>query len=61
MVNISVEVGGGLEGFYCVYICSKTSLNRPTMGPTLSGAFREVVGLGSWNISMGGSFGIEIK
>ena len=26
---------------------SKTSLNRPTMGPILSGPCREVVGLGS--------------
>ena len=26
---------------------SKTSLNRPTMGPTLSSPFREVGGLGS--------------
>ena len=26
---------------------SKTSLDRPTMVPTLSGPFREVVGLGS--------------
>ena len=25
--------------------CSKTSLNRPTMRPTLTGPFREVVGL----------------
>ena len=31
-------------------IYSKTSLNRPTMGPTLSGQFREVVGLGSQDI-----------
>ena len=31
------------------------------MGPTLSGRFREVVDLGSWNIDMGESFGIEIK
>ena len=27
---------------------SKTSLNRPTMGPTLSDPFREVVALGSY-------------
>ena len=33
----------------CTYICifSKTSLNRPTMGPTLGGSFKEVIGLGS--------------
>ena len=30
------------EGMY-----SKTSLSRPTMGPTFSGRFREVVDLGS--------------
>ena len=30
-----------------IYIYSETSLNRPTMGPTLSSPFREVVGLGS--------------
>ena len=29
---------------------SKTSLNRPTMRLTLNGSFREVVGLGSYNI-----------
>ena len=32
---------------------SKTSLNRPTMGPNLTGPFREVIGLGSWNTVMG--------
>ena len=26
----------------CTYIYCKTSLNRPTMGPTLSGHFKEV-------------------
>ena len=26
---------------------SKTSLNRPTIGPSLTGPFREVIGLGS--------------
>ena len=30
-----------------IYVYSKTSLNQPTMGPTLSGPFREVVSLGS--------------
>ena len=34
-----------------IYVYSKTSLNRPTMGP-LSGRFREVVDLGSSNICM---------
>ncbi len=29
------------------YIYSKASLNRPTMGPTLSGPIRDVVGLES--------------
>ena len=29
---------------------SKISLNQLTIGPTLNGPFREVVGLGSWNI-----------
>ena len=35
-----------------LHICifSKTSVNRPTMGPTLNGPLREVVGLGSLNI-----------
>ena len=28
----------------------KTSLNRPTMGPTLKGPLMEVGGLGSYNI-----------
>ena len=30
---------------YTLY--SKTSINRPTMGPTLTGPFKELVGLGS--------------
>ena len=30
-----------------VYNTVKTSLNQPTMGPTLLGPFREVFGLGS--------------
>ena len=37
----------GVRGL-CMY--SKTSLNRPTMGPSLSGSFREVVGLMSSNM-----------
>ena len=32
------------------HLYSKPSLNRPTMGPTLIYPFREVVGLGSYNI-----------
>ena len=40
---------------YAIYICiyklqyiyHKTSLNRPVPGPTSSGPFREVIGLGS--------------
>ena len=37
-----------VKGFHCLgWKYSKTSLNRPTMGPTLIGPFREVVGLGS--------------
>ena len=35
------------------YIHSKTSRNRMTMGPNLTGPFREVVGLGNWNTVMG--------
>ena len=35
-----------------MHTSSRTSLNRPTKGPTLSGPFSEVVGLGSWNISI---------
>ena len=31
---------------YRAHIYSKTSLNRATMGPTLSGWLREVIGLG---------------
>ena len=31
------------------------------MGPTLNGLFREVVGLGSWNIVMDARFGTYIK
>ena len=30
-----------------IYIYRETSLNEPTMGPTLNGSFRVVVGLGS--------------
>ena len=33
--------------YVCIYIKSNTSLNRPPMGPTLNGTFREVVCLGS--------------
>ena len=33
---------------FSIYI--KTSLNRSTMGRTLNGLFKEVIGLGSWNI-----------
>ena len=40
---------------------SETSLYRPTMGPTLSGRFREVVGLGCLEYLNGRSFGTEIK
>ena len=40
-----------------IYIYSKASLNQPTMGPTLNGTFREVVGLGSKNIIMGHCLG----
>ena len=36
---------------------SKTSLNRPTMGTTLSGPFRQVVELESSNIFMGDRLG----
>ena len=32
-----------------MYLYSKTSLNRPTMGQTLNGPFREVDGLASYN------------
>ena len=41
--------GGRLERIYCIYIYIdiETSINRETMGPTLNGAFREVVSLGS--------------
>ena len=35
-----------------IYRYSKTSLQRPTMGPILGGLFREVVGLGSSDICM---------
>ena len=36
---------------------SKTSLNRPTMGPILNGPFREVVSIGSADIIMGDHLG----
>ena len=42
-----------LERFQCVCIYSKASLNRLTMGLTLSGLFTGVVGLGSWNNRLG--------
>ena len=42
----SVCGGGRVEKLYCIYnTYSETSLNRPTMGPTLYGSFREVVEL----------------
>ena len=40
-----------------IYIYSKTSLYRPTMGPTSGGQFREVVGLRSYNIIIGDLLG----
>ena len=43
----------------------KASLNRPTMGPTLNGPFRQVVGLGSSKlitmVLYERSFGTRIK
>ena len=48
--NWSICEGDLLDkSLLCIYkyIYSKTSLNRPNMGSTLSGPFREVVGLGS--------------
>ena len=44
----SICGGGWLEVIYLyAYTYSKTSLNRSTMEPTLSGSFMEMVGLGS--------------
>ena len=40
---------------------SKTFLNWVTNRPTLSGPFREVVGLGSWTYRYRWSFGTQIK
>ena len=40
-----------------VLLYSKTSINRPTMGPTFSGRFREMIGLGSSNVCMGDRLG----
>ena len=38
----------GERGFtVCIYIYNKRNSNRLTMGPTVSGPFREAVGLGS--------------
>ena len=48
-----------------MYIHSKTSLNRPTLGRTLNGSFRKVIGLGTLNMVVivlyGRSFGTQIK
>ena len=57
---LSVQWSVDLKGFYCMYVrmyvfrpyvCmrvySKTSLNRPTMGPAFNGPFREMVSFGS--------------
>ena len=38
---------------------SKTSPNQPTMGPTLCGPLREVVGLGSYNIVNSDHLGLK--
>ena len=38
---------------------SKASLNRPTRGPTFSGPFWEIAGLGSWDICMGDRLGLK--
>ena len=42
-------------------ICSKTFLNQPSVGPTLSEPFREVVGFRELEYLYGRSFGTEIK
>ena len=42
-----MEVGKGIHYRSGLAISNKTSLNRPTTAPTLSGPFREEVGLGS--------------
>ena len=49
--------------YKCIY--RKTSLNRLTLGPTLNGPFREVCGLGSYDIIVmalyGQTFGTQMK
>ena len=52
----SICESGRLERFYWN---SKTFLNRPAMGPTLSGLFREVVGLRCKHICMGDRLGLK--
>ena len=41
------QVGQHYEVTLCAHCHSKTSLNRPNMGATFNGPFREVVGLGN--------------
>ena len=35
---------------YIYIVYSQTFLNRPTVGPTLNGPFREIIGIGNYNI-----------
>ena len=57
---LAIRRGGGVvagliskRAIYIHTLKSKTSLNRQTPGPTLYGPFMEVVGLCSYNNSMG--------
>ena len=45
--NTHVPEGRQKAEYIYIHIYIKTSLSRPTKGPTLSGPFREVVGLES--------------
>ena len=56
------------NAYKCIYVCvyiyiyNQTSLNRPAMGLTLYGPFREMIDLGNSNIGIcGRSVGIQIK
>ena len=53
----SIYIVYSIYSIYSIY--GKTSLNRPTTVPTLSGPFREMFGSGSWNMCMGDCLGTK--
>ena len=58
MLNVVLRVRIVQENI-SLSIYNKTSLNRPTMGPTVSDPFREMIGSGTWNMCTGDHLGLK--